>query len=113
MAIINEGAASRIEKQAIKAKKAAKRMRVITETEKNDALYALAGNLEKNMDLILVENKKDTDAGQKKGYDAAYIDRLSLDEDRVADFAKSLREVAELEDPVGETLSSRVRLRTD
>ncbi|MBU8785099.1 glutamate-5-semialdehyde dehydrogenase [Bacillus glycinifermentans] len=108
MAIINEGAASRIEKQAIKAKKAAKRMRVITETEKNDALYALAGNLEKNMDLILVENKKDTDAGQKKGYDAAYIDRLSLDEDRVADFAKSLREVAELEDPVGETLSSRL-----
>lgn len=60
------------------------------------------------MDLILVENKKDTDAGQKKGYDAAYIDRLSLDEDRVADFAKSLREVAELEDPVGETLSSRL-----
>lgn len=34
MAAINEGAASRIEKQAIKAKKAAKRMRVITETEK-------------------------------------------------------------------------------
>ncbi|KJD52025.1 gamma-glutamyl phosphate reductase, partial [Bacillus amyloliquefaciens] len=46
------------------------------------------------------------EAGRKKGYDAAYIDRLSLNEDRVLDFADGLLEVAELDDPVGETLSS-------
>lgn len=42
----------------------------------------------------------------EKGYDTAYIDRLSLNEDRVLDFANGLLEVAELDDPVGETLSS-------
>ena len=58
------------------------------------------------MSYILTENAKDIEAGRKKGYDAAYIDRLSLNEDRVLDFADGLLEVAELDDPVGETLSS-------
>ncbi|MEC1437631.1 glutamate-5-semialdehyde dehydrogenase [Bacillus sonorensis] len=106
MTAIDKGIRAHIEEKAIKAKKAAERLRQVTKNEKNEALYTLADHLERNMRLILTENKKDTEAGRDKGYDEAYIDRLSLNEERVHGFAKSLKEVAELDDPVGETLSA-------
>ncbi|MED2976744.1 glutamate-5-semialdehyde dehydrogenase [Bacillus swezeyi] len=106
MTATRESIPARIEEKAIKAKKAAKRLRLTTEKEKNEALFTLAEHLVTNMQYILDENEKDIEAGRSKGYDAAYIDRLSLNEDRVLDFAKGLKDVASLEDPVGETLSS-------
>ncbi|MDA1475131.1 glutamate-5-semialdehyde dehydrogenase [Bacillus changyiensis] len=105
MATIDVNIAQTIEEKAIKANQAAKSLRLVTEQEKNEALYALAEHLEKNIDFILKENRKDIEAARKK-YDAAYIDRLSLNENRVIDFANSLKEVAKLDDPVGETISN-------
>ncbi|WP_457983593.1 glutamate-5-semialdehyde dehydrogenase [Bacillus paralicheniformis] len=106
MTATSENIRAQIEEKAIKAKTAAKSLRLTTEKDKNEALAALAEHLKQNMSYILTENAKDIEAGRKKGYDAAYIDRLSLNEDRVLDFANGLLEVAELDDPVGETLSS-------
>lgn len=106
MTATSENTRAQIEEKAIKAKTAAKSLRLTTEKDKNEALATLAEHLKQNMSYILTENAKDIEAGRKKGYDAAYIDRLSLNEDRVLDFANGLLEVAELDDPVGETLSS-------
>ncbi|MGG3641701.1 glutamate-5-semialdehyde dehydrogenase [Bacillus gobiensis] len=96
---------SPVEKQAIQAKKAAKSLSLLSEQEKNEALFTLADHLEKNTQTILAANEKDLEAGKQKGYDAAYLDRLSLTKERVFDFAEGLRTVAALKDPVGETLS--------
>ncbi|MFP3489963.1 gamma-glutamyl-phosphate reductase, partial [Staphylococcus sp. SIMBA_130] len=73
--------------------------------EKNQALLIIADELEKETDYILNENKKDLERGKEKGFTEAFMDRLSLSKERVKDFANGLREVADLEDPVGEVIS--------
>jgi len=71
---------------------------------KNDALCFVADGLEKNMDLVLSANKEDIMAAEKAGIRGAFIDRLTLTEDRVHSMAQGLRDVAKLNDPVGEVL---------
>lgn len=87
MTATSESISAQIEEKAIKAKTAAKSLRLATEKEKNEALAALADHLKQNMSYILTENAKDIEAGRKKAMITAYIDRLSLNEDRVLDFA--------------------------
>ncbi|KPB06313.1 glutamate-5-semialdehyde dehydrogenase [Bacillus sp. CHD6a] len=94
-----------VETQAKEAKKAAKAVSLLTTEEKNEILKHIANTLERNVSHILEANNKDLDKGREKGYTEAYMDRLALSEDRIADFANGLREVAELEDPVGDILS--------
>ena len=96
-----------VEAQVIAAKKAAKRVGLLSTEEKNEALYILADTLEKNHQVILAANEKDLLAGREKGYEEAYLDRLALSKERIVDFAEGLRQVAKLEDPTGEILSSR------
>ncbi|QFT88991.1 Gamma-glutamyl phosphate reductase [Bacillus sp. THAF10] len=98
--------AQAIEAQAIEAKKAAKVVSLLSTSEKNDILKHVANTLEGNVSHILEANNKDLEKGREKGYTEAYMDRLALSEDRIADFANGLREVAELEDPVGDILSN-------
>ncbi len=90
-----------VEEQAIKAKKAAKTLSMLTTEEKNEALHTVADMLEKDYETILQANEKDLEKGKEKGYDDAFMDRLALSKERIYDFAKGLREVAELEDPTG------------
>ncbi|WP_370529756.1 glutamate-5-semialdehyde dehydrogenase [Alkalihalobacillus sp. AL-G] len=90
-----------VKEQAIKAKKAAKSLSLLTTEEKNEALLILANTLESNYETILTSNEKDLEKGREKGYDDAYMDRLSLSKERVFEFAQGLREVAELDDPTG------------
>ncbi len=72
--------------------------------EKNRALNACADTLEKNMDRVLEVNKKDVEAAVANGIKGAFIDRLTLTEDRVRGMADGLRDVAKLDDPIGEVL---------
>ncbi|MDP4551067.1 glutamate-5-semialdehyde dehydrogenase [Alkalihalobacillus macyae] len=94
-----------VKEQAKKAQVASKSLSLLTTAEKNEALLIIADELEKETEFILNENKKDLDRGIEKGFTEAFMDRLRLTEDRVKDFANGLREVAELEDPVGEVIS--------
>ncbi|WP_409250913.1 glutamate-5-semialdehyde dehydrogenase [Bacillus sp. SCS-153A] len=94
-----------VEEQAIAAKKAAKSLSLLTTKEKNDALLTLASTLEEQFETILEANEKDLSRGREKGFDEAFMDRLSLSKERVFDFANGLREVAQLEDPTGVTVS--------
>jgi glutamate-5-semialdehyde dehydrogenase len=94
-----------VEEQAIAAKKAAKSLSLLTTEDKNQALLTLASTLEDQYASILEANEIDLSRGREKGFDEAFMDRLSLSKERICDFANGLREVAELEDPTGLTVS--------
>ncbi|WP_078544323.1 glutamate-5-semialdehyde dehydrogenase [Litchfieldia alkalitelluris] len=102
MAVIEK---TTVEAQAIAAKKAARKLGILTTEDKNEALLTLAENLESEYETILSANQKDLEVGKEKGYEAAFIDRLTLTKERIFDFAEGLRQVAKLSDPTNETLS--------
>ena len=69
---------------------------------KNNALLAIADRLENQKAELIKANKQDMIAGKEKGLDAALLDRLELNNERIAGMAEGLRQVAALPDPVGE-----------
>jgi len=69
--------------------------------QKNAALFALAESLKESQDDILDANRADMDAGRNSGLDAALIDRLALNPERVSAMAEGVRQIAALPDPVG------------
>ena len=91
------------------ARAAAAELAVATTEQKNASLEAMAAALEAGTEKILGANAKDLEAAEKAGRDAAFLDRLRLDEGRVAAMAKGLREIAALPDPVGQTIASWTR----
>jgi glutamate-5-semialdehyde dehydrogenase len=74
----------------------------LSSTIKNDMLLRMADALTDQSALLVAENAKDLETGRQKGLSAATLDRLMLDEKRIAGIADALREVAALPDPVGE-----------
>ncbi len=94
--------AAQIRTIAADARQAAIAMAKLPTTAKNDLLMAMAMALINNTPHLIEENRKDLDAGEKKGLSAAMLDRLMLDETRIKAMADGLREVANLPDPVGE-----------
>jgi glutamate-5-semialdehyde dehydrogenase len=71
---------------------------------KDAALEALAASLEARSDQIIEANARDLSAGEAAGLSASLLDRLLLNEARIAAIAAGAREVAALEDPVGELI---------
>lgn len=94
-----------VKKQAMLAKKASKTLSMLSTDQKNKALHILADHLEANYETIIKQNEKDLERGKEKGFEAAFMDRLSLSKERVEDFASGLRQVADLEDPTGKVVS--------
>lgn len=79
----------------------------LTTPRKNEILRRAAENLVAHTDDILEANKKDIESGKEAGMSDSLIDRLSLDADRIEGIADGLRQVAGLQDPVGEVLQGR------
>nr|WP_202907353.1 glutamate-5-semialdehyde dehydrogenase [Photobacterium phosphoreum] len=75
---------------------------------KNTALAIIADELEANQATILAANKQDIDAAIASGMSDALIDRLLLNDDRISAIANDVRNVINLNDPVGAELDSRV-----
>ncbi len=90
--------------KAKKAKSASRALANISTEIKNNALFKMAAGLEQSSDRLITENKKDLEAGEKKGLSSAMLDRLKLTPDRIKTMADGLREVAALPDPVGEII---------
>ena len=76
---------------------------------KNQALLATADAIVAREAELLVENRKDMEAGAAKGLDAALQDRLELNPERIAAMAEGLRQIAALPDPVGEVTDMNYR----
>ena len=90
-----------------RAKDAAVVLATLSTPAKNKALLASADALLAAKAEILAKNKADVDAAVEAGIKGAFIDRLTLTEARLADMAEGLRQVAKLDDPVGEVLSMK------
>lgn len=88
--------------KAAKAKAAFPLMARASAKAKNDALLAMADLLEKEKGKVMAANEKDVEKAKADNLDAPLVDRLVLNEDRVAQMVKGLREIAALPDPVGE-----------
>ena len=89
---------------AAAAKAAAAAVAQLTTEEKNAALLAMADALEARCAEVLAANGADMARERANGMSEDMLDRLMLNEKRVADMALGLRQVAELPDPVGEVL---------
>ena len=87
-----------------KAKEASKKLAIIDTNTKNAVLTAVAKALIEKKDLIKAENKKDLEYGKEKGINSALLDRLELTDSRIDGMAKSLIEIANFKDPIGEIL---------
>lgn len=70
--------------------------------QKNSALLAVAEEIETQADFLQTENAKDLAAGKQNGLSEAMLDRLSLTDGVIAGMAEGLRQIAGLQDPVGE-----------
>ena len=72
--------------------------------QKDACLRDLADRIDGAVEALLEANRADVEAGREEGLNEALIDRLTLTEARIADMAKGIREIADLEDPVGEVV---------
>ncbi|MEN8178258.1 MAG: glutamate-5-semialdehyde dehydrogenase [Pseudomonadota bacterium] len=85
-----------------KARAASRQLASATTAEKNSALHAIADDLQRQREALMLENKKDLEAGAAKGLDAALLDRLELTDVRIDSMIEGLRQIAGLSDPIGE-----------
>lgn len=90
------------------AQQASYELAIADSKQKNAALETIALALESNEATIVAANKKDIEAGKKAGLTDALLDRLLLDESRLAGIISDLRSVIHLSDPVGEEFDSKL-----
>lgn len=76
---------------------------------KNNALSAIADALVSNADKIIEANKLDLSNAENNGMAKAMLDRLTLTKERIADIAEGVRQVAALNDPIGEVINMQKR----
>jgi glutamate-5-semialdehyde dehydrogenase len=91
------------------AKEASYYLSALSANKKNEALNQVADSLVMRQQLILAENEKDMENGIKLGLKGAILDRLMLDEKRIQGMSDGLRQIARLEDPVGEVIMMKKR----
>ena len=77
--------------------------------KKNEVLVAIADNIEKLASHIQEENQKDLARAKKMGLTDAMIDRLTVTDATIKSMSQGLREVAQLNDPVGSTSKAWLR----
>ena len=93
----------------LRAKQAAYILAGASRATKDDALLRAADALVDQVETVLRANGVDVDAARSAGVSETVIDRLRLDHGRVESMARGLREVAALDDPVGEVVDGSVR----
>ncbi|HIT59889.1 MAG TPA: glutamate-5-semialdehyde dehydrogenase [Candidatus Fimousia stercorigallinarum] len=91
------------------AKKAAVLLGKAGIEEKNQALLAVADALEAKAEYLIEENQKDIEHAKQNQMSEALIDRLALNETRVAGMAEGIRQVVSLEDPIGTVSNMKKR----
>jgi glutamate-5-semialdehyde dehydrogenase len=96
-----------VEGLAAAARRASIQLRTLSAEAKNRALQAIADRVRERSAAILAANADDLARGRARGLPSAMLDRLALDERRVAGLRTSLAEIAAFEDPVGETTGVR------
>lgn len=91
------------------AKEAERELRTLSGERKNEILERAAVELTAAEEAILAANAKDMEAARARGMSPGLLDRLALNPARIRSMADGLRQVAALEDPVGEVLWMKKR----
>lgn len=97
-----------LESLAKRAHHAARSLALVSEEQRNAAIYTIADALEANAPAILAANDVDLADARATGTSPALLDRLALDGPRIAAIAADARSVAALPDPLGEDLQDSV-----
>lgn len=95
------------QEQLALARSAKKSINTANTARKNQALEAMASQLLKATDAILAANQIDMEAARGK-ISEVMLDRLFLDQERIAGMAQGIRALIELPDPIGEVLDTEV-----
>lgn len=90
------------------AKASSRKLATLSTQRKNEALLAIADELEAQAEMVLAQNALDIDDGRTNGLSEAILDRLLLTQERMAGLAADTRRIVDLPDPVGAELESRV-----
>lgn len=104
MSMTREAERAAVLDKARAAKAVAPTIAQLSTPAKNALLRAAADHLVAHTADILAANAKDIEAGKLAGLTPAFVDRLALDAERIEGIAGGLRQVASLNDPVGEVL---------
>jgi glutamate-5-semialdehyde dehydrogenase len=94
------------QEKLLRAREASAKLALLSTEEKNALLMAIADALEANARTILAANREDV---ATSGLERAMRDRLLLTPARIKEMAQAVREVAALDDPIGETLAEWTR----
>ena len=92
---------------ATAARRASAEMALLTNDQRNKALFAMAEALRDHMGEIIAANKVDMEAAAAKGTKESLLDRLMLDEGRIGEMATALEDLAALPDPLGKIQDRR------
>lgn len=101
--------AAYIKTLGMQARTSSRVMAAATSAKKNAALMAMVDAIEANRAQLQQANERDMQAGRQKGLDAAMLDRLELTPARIDVMVEGLRQVAALQDPIGEVTDMRFR----
>jgi glutamate-5-semialdehyde dehydrogenase len=94
------------QEKLLRAREAAAKLALLSTDEKNTLLLAIADAINAQSEMILAANREDM---ENSGLEGAMRDRLLLTPARIQEMAQGVRDVAALEDPIGETLAEWTR----
>ena len=98
---------SEVREQAVRAREAARKLASTSTRTRDAALTAMADALVERAPEIIAANTADMEAAGQAGTPAPLLDRLMLDDERIAGSASALRELARQPDPLGEVIMGR------
>ncbi len=101
-AVISESIEEYMQQLGRRAREASAELAMAAPGVKNEALQAIAGQLESRRESIREANRRDLEQGRADGLDAAMLDRLELTDERIDGMIEGLRQIIALPDPVGE-----------
>lgn len=95
---------SEVKTKAARAKETTAILAGLSTEVKNAALLVMADALVQEQSSIIEANRQDLKRGEENGTPASMLDRLSLNEERIQAIADGLRQIADLNDPIGDIL---------
>ncbi|TYI99021.1 hypothetical protein E1A91_D01G257700v1 [Gossypium mustelinum] len=93
-----------VREMAVTARKCSRQLQAMNSEDRRKILLDIADALEANESLIKIENEADVTASQNDGYEKSLISRLSLKPGKISSLAKSIRVLADMEDPIAQVL---------
>ncbi|KAL5550271.1 hypothetical protein UlMin_000447 [Ulmus minor] len=89
---------------AVAARECSSRLQDLPSEDRKKILLDIADALEENEDLIKIENDADVAAALNAGYEKAILSRLALKPGKISSLAKSVRKLADMEEPIGHVI---------